>query len=290
MKISDAWSLFLADKRMENYSPHTLKGYEFHYKNMISALGDLPLQEVRYQHLMEYLLFKSAHLKPASLSDRIAFARSLFRWAQENEYIKTNPSARLKSPKQGTRIPRALSRDDIDRLRKACQTPLEHALLEFLYSSGCRIGEVAPVRRHDINWENRSVVVRGKGDKEREVYFTRECKSFLLSYLESRSDAEPYLFITENKNGNAAGGVPKPKPLSPSQMRYALKKLAVRANIKERVYPHRFRHSYACNLLDNGAPLDVIQSLMGHAKLDTTRIYAELRGERRRELYEEFFE
>lgn len=290
MKISEAFSLYLSDKRMENYSPQTLKGYESNCKTMIAALGDLQLNEVKYQHLMEYLQFKSSHLAPATLYDRIVFARSLFRWAQENEYIVTNPSAKLKTPKLGKRIPRALAREVIESLREACETPLEHALLEFFYSSGCRIGEVLPLKRHDINLENRSVVVRGKGDKEREVYFTRECKAFLLAYLESRTDTEPYLFIKENKNKPGKADNLQPRPLSAHQMRYVLHKVTARAKTKERVYPHRFRHTYACLLLDNGAPLDVIQSLMGHAKMDTTRIYAELRGEKRRELYEKFFE
>ena len=290
MKISEAWSIFVSDKRMENCSPHTLKFYESQYKILISALGNLDMGEVKYQHLMEYLLHHSDDLKSKSLDSRIRFARSLFRWAQENDYIKTNPSAKLKTPKRGTRIPRALSQQDINNLRQACQTPLEHALLEFLYSSGCRIGEVVLLNRYDINWENRSVVVRGKGDKEREVYFTRESKAFLLSYLENRSDTEPCLFIREDKNNTCEEDKRNPRPLKAHQMRYVLQKLTARTNIKDRVYPHRFRHTYACNLLDNGAPLAVIQSLMGHAKLDTTRIYAELRGEKRREVYEKYFD
>lgn len=290
MKISEAWLIFASEKRMENYSPLTLKSYESQCKTLISALGDLDMGEVKYQHLIEYLQYKSAHLKPVSLADRIKFARSLFRWALDNEYIKANPSAKLKTPKQGTRIPRALSREDIDSLRNACQIPLEHALLEFIYSSGCRIGEVVLLNRYDINWENRSALVRGKGDKEREVYFTRECKAFLLSYLETRTDAEPYLFVASKRIKTEEGYIHKPHGMNSNQMRIVLKQLALRTNIKESVYPHRLRHSFACNLLDNGAPLEVIQSLLGHAKLDTTRIYAELRGEKRREVYEKFFD
>lgn len=130
------------------------------------------------------------------------------------------------------------------------------------------------------NWESCSAIVHGKGSKQREVYFTTECKVWLKRYLKSREDSCKALFVTES--------FPVGRMAIPT-IRYAVKKLAARGEVAVNVYPHRFRHTYACHLLDNGAPLDFIQGMLGHEKASTTQIYAQLRGERRRELYRRYF-
>ena len=289
MKISEVWSIFELEKRLENYSPATLKGYGIQAKLLMDALGDIDMEDIKYQDLKNYFLSASEAMKPSTLAHRIKVIRSLFRWAQDSEYIQANPCAKLKEPKQGQRIPRSMNQEDINLLRKACQSPLEQALLEFFYASGCRIGEVVPIKKEAINWQTRTVVVRGKGNKEREIYFTKRCATYLSSYLDSRTDTEPHLFVTERKYKPHAGGIPKPRQMSSYQMRVILKQLAIRAGIKSNIYPHRLRHTYACHLLDKGASLEAIQSLLGHAKLDTTRIYADLRGQKRKEMYEKYF-
>lgn len=161
-----------------------------------------------------------------------------------------------------------------------CQNPLEHALVEFIFTTGCRIGEVYSLDRRDIDWETRSVIVQGKGDKEREVYFSIRAAIWLKKYLKSRKDDCQALFATERRPY---------RRMSIAQMRYILKRVAARANLQASVYPHRLRHSYACHLLNNGAPLELIQTLLGHEKLETTRLYAALSGPRRRELYRRYF-
>jgi site-specific recombinase XerD len=148
------------------------------------------------------------------------------------------------------------------------------------YSLGCRVGEVHRLNVEDINWENCSAVVNGKGSKQREVYFTTECKIWLKRYVENREDSCKALFVTESF---------PTRRMSISTIRYALKQLAARGKVTTNVYPHRFRHTYACHLLDNGAPLEFIQGMLGHDKASTTQIYAQLRGERRRELYHRYF-
>ncbi|WP_261313671.1 tyrosine-type recombinase/integrase [Paenibacillus sp. DR312] len=132
----------------------------------------------------------------------------------------------------------------------------------------------------DLNWENCSVIVNGKGAKQREVYFTTECKVWLRKYLDSREDSCKALFVTDTS--------PVRRMAIPT-LRWALNRLASRGAVAANVYPHRFRHTYACQLLDNGAPLEFIQGMLGHEKASTTQIYAQLRGERWRELYRRFF-
>ena len=152
---------------------------------------------------------------------------------------------------------------EIEQLRDSCLTSMERALYEFFYSTGCRIGEVVNLNREDINFSARSVIVKGKGDKEREVYFSIRCSLWLQKYIEERKDHDRCLFITERR--------PK-KRMSIEIIRYIIKRISIRADINKEIHPHQLRHSYANHMLNNGAPIEVIQSLLGHEKSETTKI------------------
>jgi site-specific recombinase XerD len=280
MKLKDLWKMYEADKRILGFSQHTLKAYALQLKILVREIGDLEIEEISLNLLKEYLAKQSERLKPSSLGHRIRFVRSLFRFAFEEGHLPRNPSQKLREPKMDQRIPKFLVEEDVIHLKITCDSPREHALLEFLYCTGCRVGEVLKLNVKDINWENCSVIVNGKGSKQREIYFTTECKVWLKRYLESRQDSCNALFVTESH--------PTRRMTIPT-IRYSLKKLAARGEVIANVYPHRFRHTFACLLLDNGAPLDFIQGMLGHEKASTTQIYAQLRGERRRELYKRYF-
>ncbi|MCJ8015329.1 tyrosine-type recombinase/integrase [Paenibacillus sp. KQZ6P-2] len=280
MNLSELWKLYEADKRIQGFSPNTLKAYTLQIKMLVTELGDLDISDVTLNLLKEYLAKQSGRLKPSSLGHRIRFVRSLFRFAYEETYLTSNPSLKLRESKMEKRIPKFLIEEDVIHLKISCQSLRERALLEFLYSTGCRVGEVEKINIEDLNWENGSAIVNGKGSKQREVYFTTECKVWLKKYLASREDSCKALFVTDSH--------PTRRMAIPT-IRWALKRLADRGEIETNLYPHRFCHTYACQLLDNGAPLDFIQGMLGHEKASTTQIYAQLRGERRRELYRRFF-
>ncbi|WP_316852007.1 tyrosine-type recombinase/integrase [Peribacillus frigoritolerans] len=125
-----------------------------------------------------------------------------------------------------------------------------------MYSTGCRIGEAITLDRVSINFSNQSAIVLGKGHKEREVYFITRCEIWLKRYLSERKDHEEALFVTTCA----------PHRMSISQARN------IETDIKKSIHPHKLRHSYATNLLNNGAPIEVIQNLMGHEKSETTKI------------------
>lgn len=116
--------------------------------------------------------------------------KSLFRWSHEEGLIPKNPAAKIKEPKAGKRIPKFLTEFEIEHLREACTSPLEKALFEFMFSTGCRIGEIVTLEKSKINWYNRSAIVRGKGNKEREVYFNIRCEIWLKRYLDQRQDGD----------------------------------------------------------------------------------------------------
>lgn len=274
------WNHYEADKRIQGFSPNTLRAYALQLKMLITDLEDIDISVVTLNLLKEYLAKQSDRLKPSSLGHRIRFVRSLFRFAFEETYLTSNPSVKLREPKLEKRVPKFLMEEDVIHLKISCHTLRERALLEFLYCTGCRIGEVEKLNIEDLNWENCSAIVNGKGAKQREVYFTTECKLWLKKYLDSREDSCKALFVTDTN---------PVKRMAIPTLRWSLKRLASRGVVAANVYPHRFRHTYACQLLDNGAPLDFIQGMLGHEKASTTQIYAQLRGERRRELYRRFF-
>lgn len=232
---------------------------------LVLALGNLDITEITLSTLKEYLAKQAVRLKPNSLGHRIRFVRSLFRYAYEETYLTSNPSLKLREPKLEKRIPKFLIEEDIIHLKISCQSVRERALLEFLYSTGCRVGELEKINIEDLNWENCSAIVNGKGSKQREVYFTTKCKVWLKKYLASREDSCKALFVTDTH---------PTKRMAIPTIRWAIQRLADRGELEVNVYPHRFRHTYACQLLDNGAPLDFIQGMLGHEKASTTQIYA----------------
>lgn len=279
MTIMECWKYYEQDKTILGYSKNTLKAYKIQVRLIAGALGNPDISTVTYEQLKEYL-FKQSHLKPASMGHRVRFIRSLFRWAVDEGHSDKNPAARLKEPRIGERVPKFLSEEAVETLREGCKTPLEHAIIEFMYTSGCRIGEIVQVNINDIDWNNNSLVVHGKGDKEREIYFNIKCRIWLKKYLEVRDDEELALFVNERAPHRRT---------SISQLRYVVKRVAARAGVEANVYPHRLRHSYATHLLENGAPMEAIQTLMGHSKPETTALYAKLSGERRRQIYKRYF-
>lgn len=278
MLLSKAWELCKKDKQLLGFSKYTLKGYTIQAGLLVKGVGDKNIEEIELFDLKDYLLEASEHLKSSSVNHRIRFIRSLFRWAHNEGYLQKNVSVRLTELKEAQRIPKALSEENLEMLREGCKSPREHALVETFFASGCRLGELSGLNKRDLNWEKRTFMVIGKGDKERECYFTVKAAIWIRKYLNSRKDEDPALFVTERA----------PHRMSVERIREIIKEIAKRAGIETNVYPHILRHTYATHLLNNGAPLEVVQEFMGHSKIETTKIYCQLSGERRRELYRRY--
>ncbi len=288
MRLSEAWIFYESEKRLDGYSHHTLKAYSIQIKLLIEEFGDIEISEIELTGLKKYLS-KQTQLKPASLGHRIRFTKSFFRFLHEEALIQLNPAARLREPKQGMRIPKALSEENVEMLRIAASLPVEQVIVELIFSTGCRVGEVYRLDRKDINWDARSAVVLGKGNKEREVYFNMRAEIWLKKYLQSRTDNDPALIVTERKFLDEETNERKPHRMSIDQIRWVLKRIAKRAQIDSNVYPHKLRHSYATHLLNNGAPMEAIQEFLGHQKIEVTKLYAMLSSERKREIYRKYF-
>jgi integrase/recombinase XerD len=198
----------------------------------------------------------------------------------EEEYVLRNVAVKLKEPKLPRRIPKALCIDDLELVRDACKTVREHALIEFLFATGCRAGEVSSVTRNAVDWDRKAIVVMGKGSKEREVFIGAKARIWLKRYLAQRQDGNEHLFITER-------GIPR--TLTPHEIWYLVKRIAERVGMRERVWPHVMRHTLATTLLNQGAPLPAVQSILGHESPETTQIYAQYSGAARQEAFQRYF-
>lgn len=258
---------FLAAKAIANLSNGTLKQYRYKLDHFFKSIRKSYL-DVRPNDIRVYLFnFKIEHGASDSYIDTIRITlNSFFQWLLDNEYIPRNPCATVDKVKFQPKPREALTASQLEVVRWNTVDIREKALIDFFFSTGCRVSECAAVRLSDINWNNRSVnILHGKGDKRRVVYFNSESELTLREYLKTRDDDTDALFVSTRRPHKALGS---------GALEAIIRKIATRSGIK--VYPHKLRHTFATIGLNSGMPLHQLQALMGHTKADTTLIYAKL--------------
>ena len=191
---------------------------------------------------------------------------SFFSWLESEDYILKSPIRRIHRIKTQTIIKETYSDENIEKLRDGCKTIRDLALVDFFSSTGVRVGELVNLNIDDIDFINQSCVVLGKGNKEREVYFDAKTKLHLEKYLSNRNDDNPALFVSLLKPYNR---------LNISGVEIRLRNLGERLNLP-RVHPHKFRRTLATRAIDKGMPIEQVQQLLGHTKIDTTLHYAKV--------------
>ena len=262
---------YLGAKRIDGLSDKTLGNYRCNLE-MFAARVNKSAAKVTTDDIRGYISYldETRHLKDTSLQTHINTLRAFFGWLHTEERIKKNPMSKIKSlklDKKGAR--QALTVEELERLRDACKTYREKALIEFLVSSGCRLSEVAQLRAADLNLADRSVQVTGKGDKDRVVYFSVRARLMVQEYIVQRKGGDG-LFVS-NKSPY--------EPLKPRAIQRIVRSLSERAGLEGRVHPHLLRHTFATHALNGGMDVTVIQRLLGHEDIATTQIYAELNEE-----------
>lgn len=267
--IEDRLHMYLACKKLDGLSKKTLYNYNL---NLIifSQYIRKPLATIDATDVRVFLIKRCGNMKAGSVNGQIYILKSFFSWLQNEEYIPKNPLINIKATKEPKRLRHALSDEEIELLRQACKNIREEALLEFLISSGVRLSEVVGVNKNDINWNEMSLFVVGKGNKERKVYFNTKTKILLAKYIEGRRDFCEALFVTSKNPIKRLGG---------RSVEKIVKNIAERTQLNKAIFPHLFRHSYATHQINAGMPLPILQELMGHESGDTTMIYAEMSQE-----------
>jgi integrase/recombinase XerC len=287
-------------------SPHTRRAYESDVRQLTVHTGaDISPAQVRADHVRAWLASLHRRRSPATLGRKLASVRSFFRWLVREGVIRDDPTAGLPMPKLEKRLPRPLSVDDCEQLitrdrppagrrapegsdrerRARWMTLRDRALVELLYGSGIRIGELTALDVRDLELRAREIRVMGKGGKERVVPIPAAAREALAGWLAVRRHAgvlsEP-LFISLRVRREE-----RPRRLAAREARRIIRERALGADLDQHVHPHRLRHSYATHLLDMGADLREIQELLGHASLSTTQKYTAVSIEHLRQAYDE---
>ena len=257
---------YLGAKRIDGLSPRTLNNYKYTLE-MFAEKMNKGVSKITTDDIRGYITYLSEtrNLKETSLQTHINTLRAFFGWLYVEEKIKKNPMLKIHSLKIDKKSARqALSAEELERLRDACKGYREKALVEFLVSTGCRLSEVAQLNTDDLNLNDRSVVVTGKGDKDRPVYFSVRARLMLQEYMKERKGGTGLFVSTKTPY----------LPLKQRAIQRIIHAVSVRAGLAARVHPHLLRHTFATQALNSGMDVTVIQRLLGHEDIATTQIYA----------------
>lgn len=257
--------MFFAVKKIEGLSESSLLAYKTELESLFSKINksikDIATNDVRY-----YLAISSKTASSVTLNNKRRILCTFFKFLEQEEYIIKNPMTRIKQIKEEKKIKAPFTSDELEKIRESCIDERDEALVEFLYSTGCRISEACGVDIEDIAFDKNEVKVFGKGKKERIVYINARAKIKIKNYIQERSCGP--LFIT-CKRANE-----KYERLNSNSLRMIFNKIGKRAGIKN-CHPHKMRRTMATKALRSGMKLDEVQKILGHEDIQTTTIYAE---------------
>ena len=256
---------FISSKEIEGCSNRTLNYYKDNINKMFDAVN-LPVNEITTEILRNYLAdYKSNSSAGMVTIDNIRRTlSSFFAWLENEDYIVKSPVRRIHKVKTTRKVKETLTDENLEKLRDTCSNVRDLVILELLISTGMRVGEITRLNISDMNFQERSCIVLGKGNSEREVYFSTKSKMYIKKYLETRTDDNEALFVSLIKPYNRLGI---------SGIEILIRNLGKEANINK-VHLHKFRRTMATMAIDKGMPIEQVQKLLGHIKIDNTMEYA----------------
>ena len=261
----DYVGLFITSKRIEGCSEKTLAYYESTIKKMHDYIGKKACN-ITTEDLRGYLSYYQTERNASKVTiDNIRrILSSYYAWLEDEDYVLKSPVRRIHKIKTMKVVKDTYSDEELELMRDNCSTKRDLAIIDILASTGMRVGELVTLDRDAINFNERECVVHGKGDKERIVYFDARTKIHLSEYLESRSDDCPALFVSLNNPGSR---------ITINAVEVRLRELGRELGLSK-VHPHKFRRTLATIAIDKGMPIEQVQTLLGHQKIDTTMQYA----------------
>ena len=260
-QADDLLDAYLAAIRTQGRSPKTVERYQYLLGRMMAAVR-VPTRQITVYHLRQYLADERARgISDRTLEGDRQVISAYFKWLYQEGLLRANPAANLGAIKCRKKVKDTYSETDLERLKFACRSLRDRAIVAFLASSGCRISEMTQLDRGGVGRVSLECAVLGKGHKERTIYLDPVAGMVLREYLDSRSDTEPALFIGKGSTR-----------LTPHGVRFMLTNLADRANVAH-VHPHKFRRTLATSLIRHGMPIQEVAAVLGHDKLDTTMQY-----------------
>ena len=257
--------LFLNAKTIEGCSARTIAYYDATLCHFFKIVHD-PVRRISTEKIRCYLAEyqKINNCSNTTIDNVRRNLSSFFSWLEEEDHILKSPMRRIHKIRTKKQVKEVISDEIIEKLRDGCNCYRDLAMIDLLYSTGIRVGELVCLNTCDINFEERECIVIGKGDKERRVYFDAKAKLHLQAYLNSRTDNNPALFVTLDAPFDR---------LKISGVEIRLRELGRKLNI-ERIHPHKFRRTMATRAIDKGMPIEQVQKILGHSQIDTTMEYA----------------
>lgn len=262
---SDYLKLFLDAKKIEGCSNRTIGYYQTTVEHMLSSIPT-PVRKITTEEVRAYLVDyqKINNCSKVTVDNIRRNISSFFSWLEEEDYILKSPMRRIHKIKTKTVVKEIISDEAIEMMRDQCTQIRDLAMIDLLYSTGIRVGELVNLDIADLDMEQRECVVFGKGDKERRVYFDAKAKIHLQNYLDSRTDDNPALFVTLDSPHSR---------LKISGVEIRLRELGRHLGVS-RIHPHKFRRTMATRAIDKGMPIEQVQKILGHSQIDTTMQYA----------------
>lgn len=262
---TDFLKMFLDAKKIEGCSERTIQYYKVTVEHLLSHI-ETSVRKITTEEIRTYLAEYQKNNKCSNVTvDNIRRnISSFFSWLEEEDYILKSPMRRIHKIKTKQPVKEIISDEMIERLRDNCRCSRDLAMIDLLYSTGIRVGELVGLNISDIDFEERECVVYGKGDKERRVYFDAKAKLHLQNYINSRTDTNPALFVTLDSPYER---------LKISGVEIRVRELGRKLNI-EKIHPHKFRRTMATRAIDKGMPIEQVQKILGHSQIGTTMQYA----------------
>ena len=263
--VPDLVQIFLSAKRVEGCSDKTVLYYDSTIRNVLTAVYK-DIKQITTDDLRMYLddYQKRSGASKVTIDNIRRILSSFFSWLEDEDYIVKSPVRRIHKVKACKTVKETYSDEALELMRDNSECVRDLAIIDILASTGMRVGELVRLNRGDIDFENRECVVFGKGNKERPVYFDARTKVHLRNYLNSRTDDNPALFVSLLKPYNR---------LEISGVEIRLRKIGQSLGF-HKVHPHKFRRTLATLAIDKGMPIDQLQQLLGHKRIDTTLQYA----------------
>lgn len=265
-QLTKYMQMYMVTRKIEGISPNSLKLYHYYLADFVrqtrKRVYDLTPNDIR---LFLYGTQKSRGISSRTLESRRVIVTAFMRWLYDEGYTKENAAKGIKPIRFQVNPTNALTSVEMEKIRNACKDKRETAIIETLYSTGCRVTELITLKYDDINLNDREVMVFGKGGKTRTSYLNAKAEVSLYEYWNTRTDNNTYAFVSLNKPH---------KELTKECVEKIVRNIGKRAGIKRRVYPHLIRHTVATDLLSRGMNIAEIQRFLGHKNIDTTMIYA----------------
>lgn len=257
--------MFIDAKQIEGCSERTLQYYRVTIEHMLGSI-ETPIRKITTDEIRGYLVDyqKVNNCSKVTVDNVRRNMSSFFSWLEEEDYILKSPMRRIHKIKTKQPVKETITDEMIEKLRNNCTCVRDLAMIDLLYSTGIRVGELVGLNISDIDFEERECIVFGKGDKERRVYFDAKAKLHLQEYIESRTDDNPALFVTLD--------APHAR-LKISGVEIRVRELGRKLNI-DKIHPHKFRRTMATRAIDKGMPIEQVQKILGHSQIDTTMQYA----------------